>query len=217
MKKIIDLIKNLFNKKNLTLDPNSIENVILNTLNTIIQSPQIQGLTFKTSSGCDKTSVINDIEFCNEVYVHDKYTWSVIDDVCVSACKGVKDTCRGACDVGCLGISSCTKPCKKGCDSAYDGCVDLCSYTDLSGGYEFRLTNIKGVGGIQVTNVYNVVPKENEETKSPSVRLRNVLWHLWVQENKPNPYKAKSEAVAFNMWYNDQIEKLIELYKQKLV
>lgn len=163
MKNIIDFIKNLFNKKNLTVDPNSIENVILNTLNTIIQSPQIQGLTFKTSSGCDKTSVINDIEFCNEVYVHDKYTWSVIDDVCVSACKGVKDTCRGACDVGCLGISSCTKPCKKGCDSAYDGCVDLCSYTDLSGGYEFRLTNIKGVGGIQVTNVYNIVPKENEE------------------------------------------------------
>ena len=37
MKKLIQFIKNLFSKKNLTLDPNSIEGVILTTLNTIIQ------------------------------------------------------------------------------------------------------------------------------------------------------------------------------------
>ena len=163
MKKTIEKIKNYFIKKDVSFDDSTIEYAIITALNKIIQSPQLQDMTFKVSSSCDKTSIINDIEFCNEVYVHDKYTWSDIDDICVGACKAVKDTCRSACDVGCLGISSCTKPCKSGCDSAYNGCVDLCSYTTLSGGYEFRLMNVKGVGGIQVTNVYDVIPKPDEQ------------------------------------------------------
>ena len=156
MKKLIQFIKNLFSKKNLTLDPNSIEGVILTTLNTIIQSPEIQGLTFKVSSSCDKTSVINDIEFCNEVYVHDKYTWSVVDDACVEACDIAYDLCHGGCStIDWTCNNCCTKECKKG----RDGCKSLCGYLDMTGGYEFRLMNIKGVGGIQVTNVYNVLPK----------------------------------------------------------
>ena len=159
MKKLIQFIKNLFSKKNLTLDPNSIEGVILTTLNTIIQSPQIQGLTFKVSSSCDKTSVINDIEFCNEVYVHDKYTWSVVDDACVEACDIAYDLCHGGCStIDWTCNNCCTKECKKG----RDGCKSLCGYLDMTGGYEFRLMNIKGVGGIQVTNVYNVLPKPDQ-------------------------------------------------------
>ena len=160
MKKLIQFIKNLFSKKNLTLDPNSIEGVILTTLNTIIQSPEIQGLTFKVSSSCDKTSVINDIEFCNEVYVHDKYTWSVVDDACVEACDIAYDLCHGGCStIDWTCNNCCTKECKKG----RDGCKSLCGYLDMTGGYEFRLMNIKGVGGIQVTNVYNVLPKPDQD------------------------------------------------------
>jgi len=159
MKKLIQFIKNLFSKKNLTLDPNSIEGVILTTLNTIIQSPEIQGLTFKVSSSCDKTSVINDIEFCNEVYVHDKYTWSVVDDACVEACDIAYDLCHGGCStIDWTCNNCCTKECKKG----RDGCKSLCGYLDMTGGYEYRLMNIKGVGGIQVTNVYNVLPKPDQ-------------------------------------------------------
>ena len=71
MKKLIEFIKNFFRGEELTVDPNSIEGKVLTALNTIIQSPAIQGMEFKVSSACDKTSVINDIEFCDEVYVHD--------------------------------------------------------------------------------------------------------------------------------------------------
>ena len=160
MKKLIQFIKNLFSKKNLTLDPNSIEGVILTTLNTIIQSPEIQGLEFKVSSSCDKTSVINDIEFCNEVYVHDKYTWSVVDDACVEACDIAYDLCHGGCStIDWTCNNCCTKECKKG----RDGCKSLCGYLDMTGGYEFRLMNIKGVGGIQVTNVYNLTPLPDQD------------------------------------------------------
>ena len=160
MKNLISYLKGLLCKKELTLDPNSIETVILNTLNTIIQSPEIQGLTFKTSSSCDKTSVINDIEFCNEVYVHDKYTWSVVDDACIEACDIAYDLCHGGCStIDWTCNNCCTKECKKG----RDGCKSLCGYLDMTGGYEFRLMNIKGVGGIQVTNVYNVVAKPDQE------------------------------------------------------
>jgi len=159
MKKLIEFIKNLFSKKRLSVDPNSIEGVILTTLNTIIQSTEIQGLTFKVSSSCDKTSVINDIEFCNEVYVHDKYTWSVVDDACVEACDIAYDLCHGGCStIDWTCNNCCTKECKKG----RDGCKSLCGYLDMTGGYEFRLMNIKGVGGIQVTNVYNVLPKPDQ-------------------------------------------------------
>ena len=160
MKNLISYLKGLLCKKELTADPNSIETVILNTLNTIIQSPEIQGLTFKTSSSCDKTSVINDIEFCNEVYVHDKYTWSIVDDACIEACDIAYDLCHGGCStIDWTCNNCCTKECKKG----RDGCKSLCGYLDMTGGYEFRLMNIKGVGGIQVTNVYNVVAKPDQE------------------------------------------------------
>jgi len=225
MKKLIEFIKNLFKKQELSLDPNSIEGKVLTALNTIIQSPAIQDMEFKVSSECDKTSVINDIEFCDEVYVHDSYEEQSLNNACIDACKvtrdaakdvcdatratcntgcdGVKvgyDGCCGTCDAarktckaGCFGIKSCenscddmSKKCKNGCndafpyqsctdscnkmssdckagaDSMYNSCVDACGYLTITGGYSFRLLNIKGVGSIQVTNVYDMVPKENE-------------------------------------------------------
>ena len=39
MKKLIEFIKNLFRGQEQAVDPNTVETVILNTLNTIIQSP----------------------------------------------------------------------------------------------------------------------------------------------------------------------------------
>lgn len=159
MKKIFKKISDLFSKnKNVSIDPASIEGVIMNTLNTIIQSPEIQGMTFKVSSSCDKTSVLNDIEFCNEVYVHDKYTWSVVDDACIDACNFAYDICHGGCStIDWTCNNCCTKECKKGRDE----CKSLCGYLDMTGGYEFRLMNVKGVGGIKVTNVYDMTANPN--------------------------------------------------------
>jgi hypothetical protein len=160
MKKLIEFIKNFFRGEELAVDPNTVETVILNTLNTIIQSPQIQGMTFKVSSECDKTSVINDIEFCNEVYVHDKYTWSVVDDACIEACDIAYDICHGGCStIDWTCNNCCTKECKKG----RDACKSLCGYLDMTGGYEFRLMNIKGVGTIQVTKVYDMQAKTDSQ------------------------------------------------------
>ena len=159
MKKVFKKISKLFSKnKTVSVDPNTIEGVIVSTLNTIIQSPQVQDMTFKVSSSCDKTSVLNDIEFCNEVYVHDKYTWSVVDDACIEACDVAYDICHG----GCSAIDwTCNNCCTKECKQGRDACKSLCGYLDMTGGYEFRLMNIKGVGGIQVTNVYDMIPKSD--------------------------------------------------------
>jgi hypothetical protein len=159
MKKVFKKISKLFSKnKTVSVDPNTIEGVIVSTLNTIIQSPQVQDMTFKVSSSCDKTSVLNDIEFCNEVYVHDKYTWSVVDDACIDACNVAYDICHG----GCSAIDwTCNNCCTKECKQGRDACKSLCGYLDMTGGYEFRLMNIKGVGGIQVTNVYDMIPKSD--------------------------------------------------------
>lgn len=221
-----NLFKKLFGRKRVTAPtPESLEGKILTALNTIIQSDTIQGLEFKVSSSCDKTSVINDIEFCDEVYVHDSYEEQELNNDCIQICKATKDTAYGVCDAtrqtcntgcdgvkvgydgccgtcdaarktckaGCFGIKSCenscddmSKKCKNGCndsfpyqsctdscnkmssdcksgaDSVYNSCVEGCGYLTITGGYSFRLLNILGVGGIQVTNVYDVVAKENQ-------------------------------------------------------
>jgi hypothetical protein len=232
MKKLFKKLINMIfkNKKNVTLNPDSVESKVLIALNTIIQSPAIQDMEFKVSSKCDKTSVINDIEFCDEVYVHDSYEEQTLNNACIDACKATRDaakdvcdatratcntgcdavkvgydacigtcdttrqackgacstvdwTCGGCCSKGCDSASSscksgcnsafpyqsCTDSCNKissdckaGADSMYNGCVDACGYLTITGGYSFRLLNIKGVGTIQVTNVYDMVPKENE-------------------------------------------------------
>jgi hypothetical protein len=68
-------------------------------------------------------------------------------DICHGGCSAIDWTCNNCC----------TKECKQG----RDACKSLCGYLDMTGGYEFRLMNIKGVGGIQVTNVYDMIPKSD--------------------------------------------------------
>lgn len=50
-------------------------------------------------------------------------------------------------------------------------------------------------------------PAENT-AKTPSSRLRDVLYIMWVQREKPGG--------AFNPWYEIQIEKFIDTIKSKL-
>lgn len=254
MKKLIEFIKNFFRGKELSVDPNTVEALILTTLNTIIQSDKVQELSFKVSSDCEKDSVINDIEFCDEVYVHDDYTEQTLNNACIEGCKATRDaakdvcdatrqtcntgcdavkvgydgcidacditrqacksgcaavdwTCGGCCSKSCDSASSSCKngcnsafpyqsctdgcnqmssDCKAGADSMYNGCVDACGYLTITGGYSFRLLNIKGVGTIQVTNVYDMIPKENEtnvfsvsmDLNIPQV-IANSYYKLW--------------------------------------
>jgi hypothetical protein len=46
------------------------------------------------------------------------------------------------------------------------------------------------------------------EGKSPSQRLRSVLWVLWDQRGRPNK--------SFELWYASRIEQLIETVKEQL-
>ena len=208
--------------------PDSINTKIEDLLNTLIKSEQIQGMTFKVSSNCDKVSVLNDIEFCDEVSASDSYESTEIDQACVDTCKVAKDAAYGVCDAtrqtcntGCDGLKvgydaccgtcdatrktcksfcfgskkcenscddasskckngcddafpykscndACNKAssdCKSGADSMYNSCVSGCKSLDITGGYEFRLEYIKGVGGIVVTDVSNIQLKPNSTTE----------------------------------------------------
>ena len=53
------------------------------------------------------------------------------------------------------------------------------------------------------------IPEETGDNKTPSQRLRNVLYVLWEQQNKDN-FKT------FTLYYNHVLEQLIGLYKDKL-
>lgn len=228
----MEILKKLLKRKKdeltkYTEDPNDVlESAIKNTLNLIIQSQQLQDMTFKVSSSCDKNSVLNDIEFCNEVYVHDSYSWEVANDACVGACKTTRDlaydtcdatrqacksgcdlieasyeTCKIACCYGCIWGKTCScdslkkdydncnnscndasSSCKSGADSMYNGCVNACGYLTMTGGYEFRLQNIKGVGTIQVTNVYDI------EAKPGTQNVFSVSMDLNVPQVVANSY-----------------------------
>ena len=208
--------------------PESINTKIEDLLNSLIQSEQIQGMTFKVSSGCNKVSVINDIEFCDEVSAQDDYVTTEVDDACVNTCKAAKDAAYGVCDAtrqtcntgcdglkvgydGCCGTCDATRKtcksfcfgskkcenscddvsskcksgcddafpykscndacnkassdCKSGADSMYNSCVSGCKSLDITGGYQFRLEYIKGVGGIQVTDVSNIELKPDSITE----------------------------------------------------
>lgn len=124
MKKLIKkLLRKLFGGEKFTApNPDSLEGKILTVMNTIIQSDKIQGLEFKVSSGCDKTSVINDIEFCDEVYVHDSYTEQTLNNACIEGCKATRDAAKDVCDAT-------RQTCNTGCDAVkvgYDGCISTC-------------------------------------------------------------------------------------------
>ena len=185
-------------------------------------------MEFEVSSKCDKKSILNDIEFCNEVSAQDDYKTTTIDQACVDTCKAAKDAAYGVCDatrqtcntgcdalkVGydgccdtcdvtrktcksfCFGSKKCenscddasskckngcndafpynscndacnkaSSDCKSGADSMYNSCADGCKSLDITGGYQFRLEYIKGIGGIMVTNVDNIQIKPDSTTE----------------------------------------------------
>lgn len=222
-------IKKMFGLSKVELGlPDSIDIEIKNILNTLIQSEKIQGMTFKVSSDCNKVSILNDIEFCDEVSAHDDYKTTEVDKACVDTCKVAKDAAYGVCDAtrqtcntgcdglkvgydGCCGTCDVTRKtcksfcfgskkcenscddasskckngcddvfpykscndacnkassdCKNGADSMYNSCVNGCKSLDITGGYDFRLEYIKGVGGIMVSNVSNIKLKPNSTTE----------------------------------------------------
>lgn len=61
------------------------------------------------------------------------------------------------------------------------------------------------------------MPKlETTDTKTPAQRQRGVLYRIWEKEGKPNPSGQKTEAMAFEIWYRDQMERIIEHFKKRL-
>jgi len=170
-------------------------------VNSVIKSDAIQNMTFKVSSDCVE-STLNDIELCNTVEVKDSYSSSVIDDVCVEAAQVVKDaedyttdalrkTCKGLCSTidwtcgGCCsdGCQSDSDELKKLTQDEYDATVSLCEMTTLTGGYDFKITNVKGLGGIMVTSITDPVVHSDNST----------LFSVTITMNIP--------TVTSNAWY----------------
>lgn len=160
--------------------------LILQALNTVIASPAIQNLQFTVSSKCSKVSVLNDIEFCDEISYEKSYSEKSIDQACIDACNAVKSASYSTCDAArktcksvCFGIKSCengcddiSSDCKHAADSVYNACVDACSYLVITGGVEFRVNAVKGCGGLIVTSVDSVTPQDpNEDVFSVAMTL----------------------------------------------
>ena len=153
-----------------TNSPSVTNDQIVNTLNTVIQLPVIQNATFKVVDGCTG-STLNDIEFCDSLEAKDSYKTAVVDDACVAAAKAIQDSenllideARKVCETGCAAVDwtcndCCSKECKSTSDSAksgtqaeYDATVAACGYLDITGGYDFKLKSVTGVGGLVVTS-----------------------------------------------------------------
>ncbi len=58
------------------------------------------------------------------------------------------------------------------------------------------------------------IPTEplEEDQKTPSQRLRSVMFVYWKKINEPNPIPA----VSFDAFYKQQVEKYIDLIKRKI-
>lgn len=74
---------------------------------------------------------------------------------------------------------------------------------------------------IQIEDVINLPPlpvlQGGKEQKTHAQRLRAVLYRYWeLVLGKPNPAGLKTEAQSFNLWYADQMERMIEHFKKQL-
>ena len=165
MKKLFYFLKRKLSRRG--VEDSALDQAIVNGLNTIIQSDAIQNWTFTTSSGCD-TSVLDTMIFCG-LEAKDKYTWSVVDDACIDACNAAYDLCHGGCSaVDWTCGNCCTKECKKGRDE----CKDACGYLDYTAGYDYKIENIKGVGGLYVVSVIDMqVHSDNPNVFSVTLSL----------------------------------------------
>lgn len=65
-------------------------------------------------------------------------------------------------------------------------------------------------GEIQEDEIPTEIPID-EDAKTPSQRLRGVLYRLWSKKKEKSP-----NIEPFDYYYRKQYEKLIELYKEKL-
>lgn len=143
---------------------------IEDVVNNVIQSDAVQNATFYVTDNCPST--LNDIEFCNYLEAKDDYSWDDIDQVCVDAAQAeldatneLIDETRAACKTGCAAVdwtcnNCCSKECQSAADASKDAAMDVynaevaaCSYTTITGGYDFKLNWVKGVGGMIVTDV----------------------------------------------------------------
>lgn len=52
--------------------------------------------------------------------------------------------------------------------------------------------------------------------KSPSQRLRAIFFRLWESQGKPRIGHASSDEVAFEIWYEDQMNRLCEHFKAQI-
>jgi len=160
-----------------------INQAVLEVVNGIIASPAVQGIQFNVSSQCDKVSVLDDIEFCDEVAYSYSYEEKSLNQACIDTCNGLKQAAYGTCDAwrqtcksGCAAVdwtcnNCCSKECqhesddcKAGADKAFNDCADGCGYLTITGGVNFRLNAVKGCGSIRVTSIDAMVPKDDTNT-----------------------------------------------------
>lgn len=157
--------------------------ILIGVLNGVIQSDAVQSATFSTATGCDG-SVLNDIEFCDSMEAKDSYTESSIDQACVDICVGYRQSCKTACDVCCGWACNCSS-CKSGCDHDYDKCASGCDVFDITGGYDFKLVNITGLGGLTVTSITDPVANDDGVSYSITITMNvpsvtgNAHYKIW--------------------------------------
>lgn len=200
------------------LDSTTLEGAVQEVLNTLISSDAIQKMTFKTSSGCNNESTLNQINFCDELAVSDSYSTSVIDDACVETCnflyaaaiEGIDDarklckslcatvdwTCGGCCSDGCQDLSDAEK---ESANSDLEACLSVCKYLTITGGYDMRVNNIEGAGAIVVTNVYDmqaIVDSNTAFSLSFDIRVGEVKAHASAKVwQDPIPAIAMTETI----------------------
>ena len=157
--------------------------LLTNVLNTVIKSDAVQNASFVVTDGCTP-SVINDIEFCDLLETKYSYTEGSLDQACVDICVGYRATCKTACDVCCGWACNCSS-CKSGCDNDYKKCADGCTVFDITGGYDFKLQNVVGLGGMVVKSVSD--PKATDVDNVSSIEIvfnipevtANAYYKIW--------------------------------------
>ena len=175
--------------------------LLVTTLNTVIQSDAVQTAQFSFADGCD-SSTLNNMIFCDAAEVSGDITISTIDQGCVDAAKAIQDTenaaiddTRKICKTGCEAVDwTCGGCCSDGCQDAsdlakegtqaeYDASVELCGYLDIPiGSYLYQIETIKGVGALNVVSVTNPVVGEDSNVFSVDIAMNiptEVLAHTY--------------------------------------
>jgi hypothetical protein len=111
---------------------------------------------------------------------------------CENKCNNVSSDCKKGCEKT-FPYNSCTNACgdassncKNDSQAAYNSCYSGCNLIKLTGGYDLKLTSLKGLGSIVVTDVSNMTVSpgsENLFTASLSLNVPsasvNVDYKVW--------------------------------------